>query len=92
MDAADPGAWEWEGLLRDRLGVKCRGSSGDSRIGPVVENWVRCFDLGIDIIAVGIETEEEYAWPASQGIHLFQGYLFAKPGFESFPPVHYPGP
>ena len=51
-----------------------------------------CSDLGIDIIAEGIETEEEYAWLASQGIRLFQGYLFAKPGFESFPPVHYPRP
>ncbi len=49
-----------------------------------------CFELGIDLIAKGIETQEEYAWLASQGIHLFQGYLFAKPAFESFPPVHYP--
>jgi EAL domain-containing protein (putative c-di-GMP-specific phosphodiesterase class I) len=49
-----------------------------------------CFDLGIDVIAEGVETEPEYAWLASQGIHLYQGYLFAKPGFESFPKVHYP--
>jgi EAL domain-containing protein (putative c-di-GMP-specific phosphodiesterase class I) len=49
-----------------------------------------CLELGIDVIAEGIETQEEYAWLTSQGIHLFQGYLFAKPGFESFPPVHYP--
>ena len=50
-----------------------------------------CFDLGIDVIAEGVETEEEYAWLTSQGIHLFQGYLFAKPAFECFPPVYYPG-
>jgi EAL domain-containing protein (putative c-di-GMP-specific phosphodiesterase class I) len=49
-----------------------------------------CSDLGIDIIAEGIETEYEYAWLASQEIRLFQGYLFAKPSFESFSPVHYP--
>ena len=49
-----------------------------------------CLDLGIDVIAEGVETELEYAWLASQGIHLYQGYLFAKPGFESFPKVHYP--
>jgi len=49
-----------------------------------------CLDLGIDVIAEGVETELEYAWLASQGIHLFQGYLFAKPGFESFPKVYYP--
>ena len=47
-------------------------------------------ELGIDVIAEGVETELEYAWLASQGIHLYQGYLFAKPGFESFPKVHYP--
>jgi EAL domain-containing protein (putative c-di-GMP-specific phosphodiesterase class I) len=49
-----------------------------------------CQDLGIDVIAEGVETVEEYAWLANQGIRLFQGYLFAKPAFESFPPVHYP--
>lgn len=49
-----------------------------------------CLDLGIDVIAEGVETEPEYAWLASQGIHLYQGYLFAKPAFESFPSVHYP--
>ena len=48
-----------------------------------------CLELGIDVIAEGIETEEEHAWLTSQGIHLFQGYLFAKPAFERFPPVHY---
>jgi EAL domain-containing protein (putative c-di-GMP-specific phosphodiesterase class I) len=48
-----------------------------------------CFDLGIDVIAEGVETEPEYAWLASQGIHLYQGYLFSKPAFESFPAVHY---
>jgi blue light- and temperature-responsive anti-repressor len=49
-----------------------------------------CFDLGIDVIAEGVETEDEYGWLSSQGIHLFQGYLFAEPGFENLPPVHYP--
>ena len=49
-----------------------------------------CRDLGIDVIAEGVETVEEYAWLANAGVQLFQGYLFAKPAFESFPPVHYP--
>jgi hypothetical protein len=49
-----------------------------------------CLDLGIDVIAEGVETELEYAWLASQGIHPYQGYLFAKPGFELFPNVYYP--
>lgn len=49
-----------------------------------------CLDLGIDLIAEGVETEPEFAWLASQGINLFQGFLFARPGFELFPAVHYP--
>jgi blue light- and temperature-responsive anti-repressor len=49
-----------------------------------------CIELGIDVIAEGVETEKEYGWLTSQGIHLFQGYLFAKPAFECLPPVHYP--
>ena len=49
-----------------------------------------CRDLGIDVIAEGVETIAEYEWLADQGVRLFQGYLFAKPGFESFPLIHYP--
>jgi EAL domain-containing protein (putative c-di-GMP-specific phosphodiesterase class I) len=44
-----------------------------------------CFDLGIDIIAEGVETPEEFAWLRQEGIHLFQGYLFARPAFEELP-------
>ena len=50
-----------------------------------------CKDLGIDVIAEGVETAGEYAWLAHAGINLYQGYLFARPAFEAFPPVHYPG-
>ncbi len=49
-----------------------------------------CGDLGIDVIAEGVETHPEYLWFANQGVRLFQGYLFAKPGFQAFPEVHYP--
>jgi EAL domain-containing protein (putative c-di-GMP-specific phosphodiesterase class I) len=49
-----------------------------------------CFELGIDVIAEGVETVEEYAWLANAGVRLFQGYLFAKPAFEALPQVHYP--
>jgi EAL domain-containing protein (putative c-di-GMP-specific phosphodiesterase class I) len=49
-----------------------------------------CGDLGIDVIAEGVESLEEYAWFAEQGVRLFQGYLFAKPGFESLPEAHFP--
>jgi len=46
--------------------------------------------LGGRILAEGVETEEEYFWLRSQGISLFQGYLFAKPGFETLPMPHFP--
>lgn len=46
--------------------------------------------LGGKIVAEGVETEEEYFWLRSQGISLFQGYLFAKPGFEHLPEPTYP--
>jgi len=49
-----------------------------------------CHDLGIDVIAEGVETVEEYAWLFDADVRLYQGYLFAKPAFESFPAVHYP--
>ncbi|MDZ4756458.1 MAG: EAL domain-containing protein [Phycisphaerae bacterium] len=51
-----------------------------------------CFDLGIDVIAEGVETVAEYHWCRSAGISLYQGYLFAKPGFEALPTAAYPAP
>ncbi len=43
--------------------------------------------LHIMVLAEGVETLDEarYLWDA--GIHLMQGYFFAKPGFESLPQV-----
>ena len=49
-----------------------------------------CNDLGIDVIAEGVETEEEYWWLRDEGVTLYQGYLFAKPGFEQLPIAFYP--
>ena len=46
--------------------------------------------LGGKVLAEGVETEEEYFWLRSQGISLFQGYLFAKPGFETLPEPYIP--
>lgn len=47
-------------------------------------------ELGGSIVAEGVETVEEYAWLHNRGIRLFQGYLFARPGFESLPRPHFP--
>ena len=41
-----------------------------------------CDDLGIDVVAEGLETEAEYHWFRRRGVQLFQGYYFAHPAFE----------
>jgi len=46
--------------------------------------------LGGRIIAEGVETLDEYHWLRDQGITLYQGYLFAKPGFQTLPEPHFP--
>lgn len=50
-----------------------------------------CADLHIHVIAEGVETVGEFSWLVGQNIRLVQGYLLAKPAFEKFPPVQYPG-
>lgn len=42
-----------------------------------------CLDLGIEVIAEGVETEREFRWLQAEGIRLFQGYLFARPAMEN---------
>jgi EAL domain-containing protein (putative c-di-GMP-specific phosphodiesterase class I) len=42
-----------------------------------------CDDLGIDVIAEGLEKEAEYRWFKRAGVRLFQGYWFCRPGFET---------
>jgi len=46
--------------------------------------------LGGRIIAEGVESEAEFRWLHNRGISLFQGYLFARPGFESLPEPYFP--
>ena len=42
-----------------------------------------CEQLHIQIIAEGIETLDEYLCLEAMGLYLMQGYLFARPLFES---------
>jgi len=46
--------------------------------------------LGIDVIAEGVETVEEYRWLREQGIRYYQGYLLARPGFQCLPEPVWP--
>jgi diguanylate cyclase (GGDEF)-like protein/PAS domain S-box-containing protein len=38
-----------------------------------------CRNLGLQVIAEGVETEEQRAFLARQGCHRYQGYLFCRP-------------
>lgn len=49
-----------------------------------------CLDLGIDLVAEGVETLDEFHWLHHAGIDNFQGYLFAKPGFQALPQAQFP--
>ena len=44
-------------------------------------------ELEVGVIAEGVESREEFACLSDLGISLFQGYLFARPGFETLPAV-----
>jgi EAL domain-containing protein (putative c-di-GMP-specific phosphodiesterase class I) len=48
-----------------------------------------CRELGIDVIAEGVETRAEFLMLRSAGIGLFQGFLFARPALESLPVVEF---
>lgn len=39
-----------------------------------------CRELGITVIASGVETVEEFRWLHEAGIEFFQGYFFTQPG------------
>lgn len=73
----------------DQVKIDMNLVRGIERHGPrqaIVRAIVQvCADLGIDIIVEGVETLKEFEWFAEQGLQLFQGYLFAKPGFECLP-------
>jgi len=43
--------------------------------------------FGIKLVAEGVETAAEYRWLRKAGIGMFQGYFFARPGFETLPAV-----
>jgi EAL domain-containing protein (putative c-di-GMP-specific phosphodiesterase class I) len=49
-----------------------------------------CRDLGVDVIAEGIETVAEYNWFLDAGVKLFQGYFFGRPSFEQLAPPVWP--
>jgi EAL domain-containing protein (putative c-di-GMP-specific phosphodiesterase class I) len=58
----------------------------------IVESVVRlCGELGIQVIAEGIETAAEYDALRAIGVRYIQGYLLARPGFKCLPEITLPG-
>lgn len=53
------------------------GSSVDEDIAGAIITLAQC--LHLDVIAEGVETEEQYALLRALGCRAFQGYLFGKP-------------
>lgn len=51
-----------------------------------------CIALNIDVIAEGVETNAELQQLLALGINFYQGYLFAKPEYETLPHVNWPPP
>ncbi|MDP9898098.1 EAL domain-containing protein [Variovorax ginsengisoli] len=46
-----------------------------------------CTELGIRVIAEGVETAAEFKALRAMGVTLFQGYLFARPALQALPAV-----
>jgi EAL domain-containing protein (putative c-di-GMP-specific phosphodiesterase class I) len=49
-----------------------------------------CVEIGVEVVAEGIETHAESATLRDMGVDLQQGFLFARPGFESLPEPTWP--
>jgi EAL domain-containing protein (putative c-di-GMP-specific phosphodiesterase class I) len=62
-----------------------RGIDADARLQSIVRSMSQlCGDLGVRVVAEGVETAEERDTLAMLGCDLLQGYLFGRPvrGFE----------
>lgn len=63
-----------------------RGADMDAARRIILRHTVAmCRDLSIQVVAEGVETEGELQVLRELGVTLFQGYLFARPGFDALP-------
>lgn len=61
-----------------------RGVEASSSRQAIARGMVRvCQELGIQVIAEGVETKAERDFFLHEGVTLMQGYLFAKPVFRA---------
>jgi EAL domain-containing protein (putative c-di-GMP-specific phosphodiesterase class I) len=65
-----------------------RGVDADPVRLAIVRGVVRtCGELGVRVVAEGIETREELRALRGIGVKLFQGYLFSRPVIATLPPI-----
>ena len=63
-----------------------RGVSADKARRAIVGGLVRiCADLGVGVVAEGVETGDEHRALRDLGVGMFQGFLFARPAFMALP-------
>jgi EAL domain-containing protein (putative c-di-GMP-specific phosphodiesterase class I) len=68
-----------------------RGIHLNPRTQKIVKRIVElCHELGVIVIAEGVENDEEFRELQAVGIGLFQGYHFCKPAFETLTPGPFP--
>lgn len=68
-----------------------RGLPADPRRRKIIRHVVAlCADLGVELIAEGVETRDELQFLQDEGIDLFQGYFLARPAFEALPEIRWP--
>lgn len=61
-----------------------RGVDASRSRQAITRGMVRiCAELGIQVIAEGVETASERDFFLSEGVTLMQGYLFGRPGFRA---------
>lgn len=77
-------------LLKLDIGL-VRGIDADRNRQQIVRHTTAlCADLGVRVMAEGVETQDESAALVDLGIGLQQGFLFARPGLASLPEVVWP--
>jgi EAL domain-containing protein (putative c-di-GMP-specific phosphodiesterase class I) len=69
-----------------------RGIGGCHRRRAILHGvMAACRDLGIAVVAEGVETVDELSALRDHGVRYAQGYLFARPTVECLPEVAWPG-